>query len=167
GDVTPRTLMGRMATIPISLIGFIVIGSISGLVSTLLTMEQLEDHVLSLPDLQNKLVAYKSGSAFDAKIQDYADTYRFRLMAVPSSDMAYEMLARGGVDAYLYDAPGLLYHASGEGRDLFHVVGDIFDRHMYAIAMRESPPRLEKIRQIQLQLHEEGLLDELNHRYGL
>ena len=167
GDVTPRTLMGRMATIPISLIGFIVIGSISGLVSTLLTMEQLEDHVLSLPDLQNKLVAYKSGSAFDTKIQDYADTYRFRLMAVPSSDMAYEMLARGGVDAYLYDAPGLLYHASGEGRDLFHVVGGIFDRHMYAIAMRESPPRLEKIRQIQLQLHEEGLLDELNHRYGL
>ena len=74
GDVTPRTLMGRMATIPISLIGFIVIGSISGLVSTLLTMEQLEDHVLSLPDLQNKLVRINPEALLMPK---------FRIMPIP------------------------------------------------------------------------------------
>ena len=63
GDVTSKTLLGRIAILPISLIGFIVIGSISGLVSSLMTIDQMEAHLQSLGDLSGRTVAYQSETA--------------------------------------------------------------------------------------------------------
>ena len=63
GDITPKTTLGRLLTVPISLIGFIVIGSISGIVASLMTMDQLNLQIEGLSDLKGKRVAYKSSTA--------------------------------------------------------------------------------------------------------
>ena len=89
GDVTPKTLLGRIATVPISLIGFIVIGSISGLVSSLMTIDQMEAHLQSLGDLSGRTVAYQSETAGAALVQQLSRIHRFQLHEVSNEAEAW------------------------------------------------------------------------------
>ena len=168
GDVAPRTPLGKLFTIPISLIGFIVIGSISGLVSSLMTMEQLSQYVLDVSDLKGKRVAYKGDTASEERIiNHYAPTFKFEARRVESAQKAFDLLKSGNVDAFIHDAPLLLHHANGKGAGDLHVVGKMFENQIYAIAFRMDSDMQETIKRIQLKLQQRGLLDKLKPRYGI
>lgn len=168
GDVAPRTPLGKLFTIPISLIGFIVIGSISGLVSSLMTMEQLSHHVLDVSDLKGKRVAYKGDTASEERIiNHYAPTFKFETKRVESAQKAFDLLKSEKVDAFIHDAPLLLHHASGSEAGDLHVVGKMFENQIYAIAFRMDSDLQETIKRIQLKLQQRGLLDKLKPRYGI
>ena len=58
GDLSPKSLIGRIMTVPISLLGFVVIASISGVVASLMTIERMGTNVHGVQDLTGKLVAF-------------------------------------------------------------------------------------------------------------
>jgi polar amino acid transport system substrate-binding protein len=167
GDVTPKTLLGRMATVPISLIGFIVIGSISGLVSSLMTIDQMEAHLQSLSDLSGRTVAYQSQTAGAALVQQLSRIHRFQLREVSNEAEAFELLEKFQVDAYINDAPGILHYINHQGKGRITLIGDVFRTQLYAIVMMQGNLELENIRKIQLDLNEQGLLDDIKDKYGI
>ncbi|MDB4803959.1 transporter substrate-binding domain-containing protein, partial [Verrucomicrobia bacterium] len=146
----------------------IVIGSISGLVSSLMTMEQLSQHVLDVSDLKGKRVAYKGETASEERIiNHYAPTFKFEARRVESAQKAFDLLNNGDVDAFIHDAPLLLHHANGEGAGDLRVVGKLFENQIYAIAFRTGSDKQETIKRIQLKLQQRGLMDKLKPRYGI
>ncbi len=167
GDITPKSLLGRLATVPISLIGFIVIGSISGVVASLMTMEQLQANINGLPDLSGKKVAIKEGTAMENRIREYGVIHSFTVIPVSDGPTAYEYLEAQSVDAYINDAPGLLFYSNGEGRGKVSVVGRLFENQFYCIATPQKSSLLEEIKQTQLELREIGFLEKLKLRYGI
>ena len=168
GDVIPKSALGRLLTVPISLIGFIVIDSISGVVSSLMTMDQLSQHILDISDLKGKRVAYKESTASEQRIlSHYAPVHSFETIGVKSSSEAYNMLKLRTVDAFIHDAPGLLYHAKSDSTGFVRVVGGMFDAQMYAIGFGKYTELQETIKRIQLRLQQDGVLDQLKHRYGI
>ena len=167
GDVTPKTLLGRIATVPISLIGFIVIGSISGLVSSLMTIDQMEAHLQSLGDLSGRTVAYQSETAGAALVQQLSRIHRFQLHEISNEAEAFELLENRQVEAYINDAPGILHYINHQGKGRITLIGDVFRTQLYAIVMMQGNLELETIRKIQLDLHEQGLLDDMKDKYGI
>ena len=45
GDLSPKSLIGRIMTVPIGLLGFVVIASISGVVASFMTIERMAMNV--------------------------------------------------------------------------------------------------------------------------
>jgi len=160
-------LLGRIATVPISLIGFIVIGSISGLVSSLMTIDQMEAHLQSLSDLSGRTVAYQSQTAGAALVQQLSRIHRFQLREVSNEAEAFELLEKFQVDAYINDAPGILHYINHQGKGRITLIGDVFRTQLYAIVMMQGNLELENIRKIQLDLNEQGLLDDIKDKYGI
>ena len=167
GDITPKTTLGRLLTVPISLIGFIVIGSISGIVASLMTMDQLNLQIEGLSDLKGKRVAYKTSTASSELIVGYARDYQFQVVPVSDIDEGFAAVDGAEVDAFIHDSPGLMYAIKQSGSGNVQVVGSVFDEHYYAIALNDDPAFHEIVKQIQLRLGQQGLLEELRNRYGI
>ena len=167
GDITPKTTLGRLLTVPISLIGFIVIGSISGIVASLMTMDQLNLQIEGLSDLKGKRVAYKTSTASSDLVVGYAGTYQFQAVPVSDIEEGFAAVNNAEVDAFIHDSPGLMYAIKQSESDNVQVVGGVFDEHYYAIALSDDPAFHEIFKQIQLRLGQQGLLEELRNRYGI
>lgn len=167
GDITPKTTLGRLLTVPISLIGFIVIGSISGIVASLMTMDQMNLQINGLADLKGRRVAFKTSTASSDLITAYAEQYQFQAVPVIDIDEGFAAVNNAKTDAFIHDSPGLMYAIKQSHSGGLQVVGGVFDEHYYAIALDEDPAFQEIFKQVQLRLGRKGFLEELRKRYGI
>jgi len=70
-------------------------------------------------------------------------------------------LAALDVDAVVYDSPALLYHAAHEGRGSIRVVGPVFAKQAYGIALREDSPLREDVNRALLTIQENGVYGDI------
>ena len=86
-------------------------------------------------------------------------------------DQAFEALEKGQVDAVVYDAPVLLYHAATAGRGKVRVVGPVFKKENYGIVFppRSGAPRKldlrKKVNEALLKMREDGTYDRIYKRW--
>ena len=80
-------------------------------------------------------------------------------------DEAYDLLAAGEVEAVVYDAPVLQYQVATDQEGLFAVVGPVFQRESYGIALQEGSPYRERINTILLHLRENGKYQQLHEQW--
>jgi polar amino acid transport system substrate-binding protein len=161
GDKVPRGDVARVLALLWMFTGLILVSFFTASVTTALTLEKLEGTISGPGDLARKVVAATTGSTSATAVMEHGGT----LVEVAKVDEGYELLSRGEVDAVVYDAPVLQYHASREGGGVVVVVGPVFQRESYGIALQEGSPYREKINTILLEFRENGTYDRLHEKW--
>jgi polar amino acid transport system substrate-binding protein len=132
GDRAPSTVVGRIVALAWVLFGIILISNFTAAVTTNLTVQQIQGSIAGPNDLYGKRVVTVANTTAGSYLQ--AQNIAFK--GVENVEAAYQLLETGKADALVYDSPVLLYHANTIGRGKLRVVGAIFKREFYGIALQ-------------------------------
>ncbi len=157
GDRTPRGAPGRIVALVWMFSGIILISFFTASVTSALTVKQIEGHINGPGDLAGRTVGTAGGTTSEKFLLKQAINVR------PFDDIqeAYKALERGELDAVVYDWPALVTYAKKEGRGKVRVVGEVFEKQSYGIALRPGSKYREPINQAILALKEKGVYQDL------
>ena len=157
GDRTPRGVPGRVVALVWMFSGIILISFFTATVTSALTVKQIEGTINSPADLVGRLVGTAAGSTTVGFLKKQG----VQVTEYPDIKEAYFALERGELDAVVYDWPNLVNYAKRDGRGKVRVVGEVFEKQSYGIALRHGSPYRERINQALLSLKEKGIYQEL------
>ncbi len=157
GDRTPRGVAGRVVALVWMFSGIILISFFTATVTSALTVKQIEGTINSPADLVGRLVGTASGTT----TVRFLEKQGVRVAEYQDIKGAYHALERGELDAVVYDWPNLVHYAKRHGRGKVRVVGEVFEKQSYGIALRNGSPYRERINQALLSLKEKGVYQEL------
>ncbi len=157
----PKSAWGRIMAVIWMFISVVFIAYFTATVTTSLTVEQLQSNIKSPQDLVGKRVATIAGTT-SAK---YLQQQKIEATEVKHIDQAYTALNNSDVDAVVFDAPILLYYAAHDGKGKVQVVGSVFRKESYAIAMPNGSPYRKPINNALLSLQEKGTYQEIYDKW--
>jgi polar amino acid transport system substrate-binding protein len=156
-DETPPTVARKLAQMAWVIIGIILIAQFTASLTTALTVQQLGSSINGPSDLPGKSIATVRGST----AAKYLDGKQITYLPVEKIEDAYVLLDKQQVQAVVYDAPVLLYHAATKGKGTVQTVGSIFKEETYGIAMPAGSPLRKPINEALLRLQQDGTYEEL------
>ncbi len=154
---SPRTRGGRLLAFSLILTGLFAVSAFVAQITASLTISELTSQVDGYNDLHGKRVGTTAGSTS----AQFLDEVRIGYTGYASLNEMFEALEAGDLDAVVHDAPILAYYSSHEGYGRFELVGRIFKREKYGIAMIAGHRAKEEMNQTILQLREDGTYDAL------
>jgi len=161
GEHAPRSVTGRVVALLWMFFAVILIAYFTAVATSSLTVKQIQGAINGPDDLSGKAVMSVTGSTA-------SDWLRNRGIAhedVTSVDEAYPLLRRREIDAIVYDAPVLRYYALTAGKGRVRVVGSIFDREDYGIALAIGSRFRKPINLTLLEIREDGTYQRLYNRW--
>ncbi len=161
GDKTPSSVPGRVVGIFWMFTGIVLVANFTATITAQLTVRQFRGAIEGLEDLPGRRVATVADSTAAAFMQERGLRHR-ELRAVEDT---YRALAAGEVDAVVFDAPVLLYHAATAGRGQVRMVGSIFKPETYGIALAPASPLREAVNLALLDIAADGRYQELYARW--
>lgn len=161
GDYVPHTWLGRVVTIGIIVGGVAIFGLLIAQVTAFLALKKIKGEINSSRDLANKKVATIQGTTSDAFLRKTGA----KIIFVSSIEEAYAQLKREMVEAVVFDAPAAIYYENNDKNNRIEIVGELFDRQKYGIALQEGSSLREKINQAILKLRESGQYDVLYRKW--
>jgi polar amino acid transport system substrate-binding protein len=161
GDKAPQSVGGRIVALIWMFAGLIIIsGFIAGITSAL-TLSHLASSIRGPDDLARAWVATVPGSTSES----YLRQHHFASKLYPTPLEGLQAVARGEVDAMVYDAPLLRYLVITQLQGNVDVLPATFDRQMYGIALQAGSPLRESInRELLAEMHSPEWQDIL-YRY--
>jgi polar amino acid transport system substrate-binding protein len=157
----PKSAWGRVMAVVWMFISVVFIAYFTATVTTSLTVEQLQSNIKGPQDLVGKRVATIAGSTSAI----YLKQQKIEANEVKQIEEAYTALNNSDVDAVVFDAPILLYYAAHNGKGKAQVVGSIFRKESYAIAMSNGSPYRKPINNALLSLQEKGTYQEIYDKW--
>lgn len=161
GDYTPVTHAGRLAGMLIILSGLAIFGLYIGQISSAITLKRLRSDISTPEDLRGKKVATKDGTVSVVALNKLAA----KVVPTQTIEDAYKKLEQHKVDAVVFDAPVLLEYAYHEGKNSTTIVGGLFERQNYGIALEEGSPYREGINRAILKLTDSGEYTKLYEKW--
>jgi polar amino acid transport system substrate-binding protein len=161
GDRVPRRRIGRVLTIMWMMVGVVFIANFTAVITTNLTVSQIQGEVSGVDDLESGRVTTVRGTTSEAYLRESG----VGAVLVETADEAFAALERSDTDAVVYDSPILRYYAETQGRGRVTVVGPVFDREYYGIALASDSPLTERLDQALLSLAEDGTYDAIYQRW--
>jgi polar amino acid transport system substrate-binding protein len=157
----PKSPWGRVMAVVWMFISVVFIAYFTATVTTSLTVEQLQSNIKGPQDLPGKRVATIAGSTSANYLsQQKVETKEFKQI-----DETFTALNNSDVDAVVFDAPILLYYAAHDGKGKVQVVGNIFRKESYAIALPNGSPYRKPINNALLSLQENGKYQEIYDKW--
>lgn len=88
-------------------------------------------------------------------------------MPVSHIEDAYQKLEQNAIDAVVFDAPAIAYYVKNAEANASRaaVVGELFEKQKYGIALQSGSPLREQINQAILKLRESGFYDALYQKW--
>jgi ABC-type amino acid transport substrate-binding protein len=157
----PVVVVGRIVAAFWMLLCIVVITYFTAAITTIMTVNQLSSDINGINDLPGKKVATVKGSTAET----YLNEHGLKVSPFDTIDGAFEALAHDEVDAVVYDQPILDYHVKVGGAASEQVVGRLFQRQNYGIALQQDSPYRKQINSALLKLREEGVIDELGAKW--
>ncbi len=161
GDYTPVTVAGRILGIFFILVGVSLFGFFIAQLTSFFTVKKLRSEITRHDDLRDKRVATQ---AHTVSVDALAE-----LGAVPVLDAeitdSYKKLERGEVDAVVFDAPAVRYYGSHEGRGRVTIVGEMFHKQHYAVALQKNSALRKEINRVILEMYENGVYVRLYQKW--
>jgi polar amino acid transport system substrate-binding protein len=157
----PKSAWGRVMAVLWMFISVVFIAYFTATVTTSLTIEQLQSNIKGPQDLAGKKVATIAGSTS----ANYLSQQKIEAKEFKQIDEAYTALNNTDVDAVVFDAPILLYYAAHDGKGKVQVVGSIFRKESYAIALPNGSPYRKQINNALLSLQEKGTYQEIYDKW--
>ena len=162
GDKVARGGWGRGFALVWIALGTLVFASFTASIASSLAVNELRGGVSGPADLPGHRVATVSGSAGDA----YLVAIGVGPVLVDDIDEAYRLMEEGDVEAIVFDAPVLQFHASHEGVGAITTVGPLFEKVQYGLMLSEEDPELrERINLALLDLIESGVYRQVHERW--
>jgi polar amino acid transport system substrate-binding protein len=157
----PKGAWGRITAVLWMFISVVFIAYFTATVTTSLTVEQLQSNIKGPGDLPGKKIATIVGSTS----ANYLQQQHLEFKEFKQTEAAYDALNNGDVDAVVYDAPILLYYAAHDGKGKTQVVGNVFRKEGYAIALPNGSPYRKSISKALLSLQEKGTYQDIYDKW--
>jgi polar amino acid transport system substrate-binding protein len=157
----PKGPWGRIMAVIWMFISVVFIAYFTATVTTSLTVEQLQSNIKGPQDLLGKHV----GTIVGSTSANYLKQQKIEAKEFKQIDEAYTALNNTDVDAVVFDAPILLYYAAHDGKGKVQVVGSIFRKESYAIALPNGSPYRKLINNALLSLQEKGTYQEIYDKW--
>ncbi len=161
GDFVPHTWGGRAIILIEMVIGIAVFGIFIAELTSFIATKKIKSDISNFNDLAGKIVATAKRTTSVKTLQAIGA----KVVVVDHIKKAYAKLDKGVVDAVVYDAPGLIHYVENEGKEKFEIVGDVFEKQSYSIALQSESPLREKINLSILKLRESGHYDILYKKW--
>jgi ABC-type amino acid transport substrate-binding protein len=161
GDKVPKDLPGRIIASIWMFSGILIISYFTASMSSALTVQQLNTNVNKLTDLTGKQVSTIKGST----AADYLKNRPLGILELDKIEDMFQALKEKKVNAVVYDSPVLLYYANTEGAGKVKVVGSVFQKQSYGIALKRDSPYREVINKALLTIKENGNYDKLYEKW--
>ena len=159
GDKVARGTKGRLLALVWIALGTLVFASFTAAIASSLAVTELRSEISGPSDLAGRRVATVTHSAGET----YLPSIGVGPVLVDDVEDAYPLLAEGDVDAVLFDAPVLQFHAAREGAGEVTTVGADFQRVQYGLMLSEDDAELqESIDLALLELIESGVYQQLH-----
>ena len=160
-DERPVTVIRKLAQMAWVVIGIILIAQFTASITSALTVQQLSGSINGPGDLPGKPIATVRGST----AAKYLDARQIAYTPVDKIDEAYDLLGKQQVQAIVYDAPVLLYHAATKGKGTVQMAGSIFKEETYGIALPTGSPLRKPINESLLRLKQDGTYEEFYNKW--
>jgi ABC-type amino acid transport substrate-binding protein len=161
GVAEPKRPLGRAAAVMWTIAGVSFVSLFTAALASQLTVRNIESTITGVQDLSGAKVATVTGSSAAGYLTAHAITFT----SVPTINDAYRQLDSGRVEAVVFDAPVLQNHIKLTRSTNETVVGGIFAREDYGIALPTGSVLRKKINETLLDIKEDGTYDELYARY--
>jgi len=157
----PVVFGGRIVGSFWMIVCIVLVSYFTASITTSMTVSTLTGDINGPSDLPGQVVGTVKGSTAEKYLADHkAEPKGFATI-----DEAYAALTKKEVKAVVYDAPILLYHANKASGGQQKVVGRLFERQSYGIALQRDSKYRKPINEALLRLRENGYLDELNTKW--
>lgn len=161
GDYLPHTWTGRIIVSGIIFGGAIIFGLLVAQVAAFLAVRKVRGKINSSRDLAGKVVATISGSTSEVVLE----RLNAKVVRVISAEKAYHKLKKGLVEAVVFDAPSVIYHEKKDKEKQVEIIGELFDKQKYGIALCQGSPFREKINRAVLKIIESGQYDSFYKKW--
>jgi len=159
GDKVARGTRGRVLALIWIALGTLVFASFTASIASSLAVNELRSEISGPDDLLGRRVATVVHSAGES----YLPSIGVGPVVVDRVDDAYRLLSEGEVEAVVFDAPVLQYHAAREGAGEVITVGSDFQRVQYGLMLSEHDAELrERVNLALLDLVESGVYARLH-----
>ena len=159
GDKVARGTRGRALALVWIALGTLVFASFTAAIASSLAVSELRSEISGPSDLRGRRVATVTRSAGET----YLPSIGVGPVLVDDIEDAYPLLAEGQVDAIVFDAPVLQFHAAREGGGEVVTVGSDFQRVQYGLMISEDDTELQETLDLALlDLIETGIYQQLH-----
>ena len=159
----PLGVAGRLTAIVWMLAGAGLFTYITATITSAMTVDTLNSDIQSVADLKARKMSV--GTLAGSTAQMFLERQGLNVLTYPDVEAAGAALADGKVKAVVYDAPMLQYYAKNNPDKQLGVVGELFEKQSYGIALPLGSPYREEITRAILALREQGFFDELETKY--
>lgn len=161
GDKAPLGKAGRIVATIWMFTGVLLISYFTASVTSALTVQRLDNQITTIQDLYNKSVGTVRGTTAD----DFLASTKAYVVLFDSIEDAYTALYDGKIKAIVYDAPVLRYYSRTDGAGRVKVVGSVFAKQSYGIALKSHSPDRKSINQAILTLKEDGTYQRIYEQW--
>jgi polar amino acid transport system substrate-binding protein len=161
GVADPKRPLGRAAAVIWTIMGVSFVSLFTAALASQLTVRNIEGKIAGVQDLSGAKVATVTGSS----AASYLGAHAISFTGVATINDAYQQLDSGEVDAIVFDAPVLQNHIKLTGSTNKTLVGGIFERENYGIALPTGSALRKKINETLLDITADGTYDELYSKY--
>lgn len=161
GVADPKRPLARAAAVVWSIAGISFVSLFTAALASQLTVHSIQNKITGVHDLSGANVVTVAGTSSAGYLRQHDITFT----GVPTIDDAYRRLDTGAADAVVFDAPVLqnrvrVTHSSSEV-----LVGGVFARENYGIAVPTGSALRKKINTTLLEVIADGTYDDIYSRY--
>lgn len=162
GDKVPRGNKGRLFTLLWIAAGTLVFASFTAAMASALAVDELRGSISGPADLRGHRVA----TVIDSPGHSFLSSMGVGPVLAQDVDEAVALVTEGRVDALVFDAPVLRFHAISHGAGEVNVIGPDFDDVQYGLVVGRFDPELRKeINLALLDLIETGIYQQLHDQW--
>lgn len=155
GDFVPHTWLGKIIISIVIFSGAIILSLVVTQFAAFLAVRRIKGEINNSRDLFNKKVSTVDGSTSEKILKKIGA----KNLPVLNIDEAYTKLKNNEIDAVVFDAPVVLFYEKNNKDNGIEIVGEMFDKQQYGVALQQPSPLVEKINIAILTLKESGQYD--------
>lgn len=159
--VIPVSALGRILATCAMLISILLLSLLTGVIASVLTVQQLDTGIVHPSDLNNVRVVTVAGSTS----ADYLRRRRIAFQTRATAEAVLHAVADGAADAAVYDEALLKYMANRDFAETILVLPVSFNTQEYAIALPPGSPLRKPLNETLLHFRASDSWDELVFRY--
>ncbi len=156
-----RSRAGRVFSVLLVVASLFIVSIFVAQITTMMTVQAITGSIQTVDDLRGKKVATTEGSTASSFLQAQGIAHA----RLPDLDAVLQAFEGGELDAVVFDAPILAWYVQTRGAGRARLVGRIFRREAYGIALPQGSPLREDINRALLTLREDGTYAALNYKW--
>jgi len=152
---------GRMFSVFLVVASLFVVSVFVAQITTMMTVQAINGSIETISDLEGKRVATTKGSTASAFLEQRGIAH----LRLANLDQVLAAFEEGKLDAVVFDGPILAYYVQTKAAGKARLVGRVFQREAYGIALAQGSPLAEQFNRALLALRESGTYDAIRSKW--